>query len=127
MKAGLQQQVSQPKKQIQKTKHAENENDAINIDLAFVKSQHAPNQKLLAVSGSYRKLKAPPSASNDDWAGLVYNEENLNYEQATNKYIEKNNPKEKTKKTCIKESESIKAERKKINEQIEDLRIQCHL
>ncbi len=97
-----------------------NENDAYNIDFAFVKKNHVSNQTILAVSGSSGKLKNPPPAKTDAvWAGQIYNEDNLTFEQQTNKYIDlKKQAKEKKEQDCDKDEE-----KKKLNQDEEKPRI----
>ena len=63
---------------------------ALNADLCFVPQHHVAQEVLPAVSGSSGRLVVQPSRSASEerhWAGLVFAEAELDYEEAMQRYI----------------------------------------
>lgn len=71
-------------------RHAEKEGETVNIDLCFVPATHTTAEQLPMVSGSSGKLKitkTPANGQERTWPGQIFNDVQLSYEEAMDKYV----------------------------------------
>lgn len=71
-------------------RHAEEPNQAVNVDLCFVPAQHAEAEAVPAVSGSSGRLVVSPPKGAEaarTWAGQVFECEGLSYGEAMDRYV----------------------------------------
>lgn len=71
-------------------RHAEEPNQAVNVDLCFVPAEHEEAEAVPAVSGSSGRLvvSAPKVAESErTWPGRVFESQDVNYSQAMDEYV----------------------------------------
>ncbi len=112
-------------------RHAEKLGQTANADLCFVPATHEVLQELPAVSGSSGILKVSPPTSGDGerhWPGQVFEHPELSYEEAMEAYIaartNDGSPSPSKAPSQATEHERIKAQKREVNRQEEQLRIE---
>lgn len=107
-------------------RHAPKEGQTINIDLCFVPATHETAQQLPMISGSSGKLKitkAPTAEEERTWPGQIFNDAELNYEQAMTGYVAAR-AEQSPRAVPANEQDPAKAQRQQLQRQEQQLRDQ---
>jgi len=107
-------------------RHAEEPGETVNVDLCFVPSEYVGEEEIPAVSGSSGRLvvsRVKGCDSERSWAGQVFGEESLSYEEAMEGYIKERKARLEEKGVGKKVLTEEEIQRKGLLEEEETLRI----
>ncbi|MEM7536149.1 MAG: helix-turn-helix domain-containing protein [Chloroflexota bacterium] len=133
---GVEKAVAGEKNEGLACRHAERADQSYNVDLCYVPATHESEEKLPAVSGSSGRLKVEKiqeESSEKTWPGRVFEDQTVTYEEAMKSFVERSRGEEEEEeevaisegmKEKTSEQEIRKAERRALNQESDELRIE---